>query len=50
MKAIGFKLEEDLYKKIKLEAVQKDKSIKKYILDLVKKDIEQEKHPSYRPK
>lgn len=40
MKKMGFELSDELYKKIKIRAVQLDKSIKDYILDLVKKDLE----------
>lgn len=39
MKKIGFELSSELYKAIKIRAIQLDKSIKDYILDLVKKDL-----------
>lgn len=49
MKTLGFKLEDNLYKKIKLAAVQNDTTVKGYILDLVAEDLKKEKHPSYLP-
>lgn len=49
MKTLGFKLEDNLYKKIKLAAVQNDTTVKGYILDLVAEDLKKEKHPSNLP-
>ena len=40
------RLDEDLHKKIKLKSVQKNKSIKNYILGLVLKDLEEDKKDS----
>lgn len=40
MKKIGFELSGELYKEIKIRAIQLDKSIKNYVLDLIKKDLE----------
>lgn len=39
-KAINFKLDSELYKKIKIKTVMEDITIKRYILDLIMKDIE----------
>lgn len=39
-KAINFKIDSELYKKIKVKTVMEDITIKKYILGLIKKDIE----------
>lgn len=39
-KAINFKIDSELYKKIKIKTVMEDISIKQYILGLIKKDIE----------
>lgn len=49
MKTLGFKLEDNLYKKIKLAAVQNDTTVKGYILDLVVEDLKKEEHPSNLP-
>ncbi|MFR7821017.1 hypothetical protein [Candidatus Pseudoruminococcus sp.] len=39
-KAINFKIDSELYKKIKIKTVMEDITIKQYILALIKKDIE----------
>lgn len=39
-KAINFKIDSELYKKIKIKNVMEDITIKQYILALIKKDIE----------
>ncbi len=39
-KAINFKIDSELYKKIKIKTVMEDITIKQYILGLIKKDIE----------
>lgn len=39
-RAINFKIDSELYKKIKIKTVMEDITIKKYILSLIKKDIE----------
>lgn len=39
-KAINFKIDRELYKKIKIKTVMEDITIKQYILALIKKDIE----------
>nr|DAZ77987.1 MAG TPA: Transcriptional regulator, RHH-like, CopG [Caudoviricetes sp.] len=38
-KGINIKVEEELYKKIKFRALELDKTLKDYILDLIKKDL-----------
>ena len=43
MKRLVIELEDDFHKKIKLKAVMADKSIKKYIEDLLEADLEKEK-------
>ena len=43
MKRIVIEIEDDFHKKVKLQAVTKDKSVKGYILDLIKTDLEKEK-------
>ena len=39
-KAINFKIDSELYKKIKIKTVMEDITIKQYILALIKKDIQ----------
>lgn len=39
-KAINFKIDSELYKKIKIKTVMEDITIKQYILGLIEKDIE----------
>lgn len=43
MKQIIVDLEEELHKKMKIKALQDDKTIKKYITDLIEKDVEAKK-------
>ena len=38
-KGINIKVNEDLYKKIKFRALELDKTLKDYILDLIKEDL-----------
>lgn len=42
-KAINFKIDSELYKKIKIKTVMEDITIKQYILGLIEKDIENSK-------
>lgn len=39
-KGINIKVDEELYKEIKFRALELDKTLKDYIIDLVKKDLE----------
>ena len=43
MKVINFQMEEDLYKRMRMETVLQDKSIKQYITELIQKDLESKK-------
>lgn len=43
MKVINFQMENSLHKEMKMQALKEDKSIKQYITDLVKKDLQKEK-------
>lgn len=43
MKRIIVGLDEELHKKMKIKALQDDKTIKKYITDLIEKDVETKK-------
>lgn len=43
MKRIVIEIEDDFHKKIKLQAVTKDKSVKGYVLDLIKADLQTKK-------
>ena len=38
-KGINIKIDEDLYKEIKFRALELDKTLKDYILDLINKDL-----------
>ena len=38
-KGINIKVNEDLYKEIKFRALELDKTLKDYIIDLIKKDL-----------
>ena len=38
-KGINIKIDEDLYKEIKFRALELDKTLKDYILDLIKEDL-----------
>lgn len=40
MKNISFKIEDELHKEIKIKATKEGKSIKEFILDLIKKELE----------
>ena len=39
-KAIIFKVDAELYKKIKIKIAQEDISLKQYMINLIKKDLE----------
>lgn len=38
-KGINIKVDEDLYKEIKFRALELDKTLKDYVVDLIKKDL-----------
>ena len=40
---IGFKVDEELFKKIKIRIANRGKTLKEYLLELILKDLEQEK-------
>ena len=40
-KTINFKVDEELYKQIKIKVATDGKTIKDYIIELVKKDLEE---------
>ena len=42
-KTINFKVDEELYKKIKIKTVLEGKTLKDYIIDLIKIDLEEKK-------
>ncbi|GHV43621.1 hypothetical protein FACS189490_13810 [Clostridia bacterium] len=42
-KAINFKIDADLYRKIKVKIALQDKTLKDYIIALIKKDLEENK-------
>ncbi len=39
-KTINFKVDEELYKRIKIKVVEEDMTLKDYIIQLIKKDLE----------
>ena len=40
-KTINFKVDENLYKKVKIRVVEKNMTLKDYIISLIKKDLEE---------
>ena len=42
-KTINFKVDEELYKQIKIKTVLEGKTLKDYIINLIKKDLEEKK-------
>ena len=38
-KAINFKVDEELYKKIKIKTIEEGKTLKDYVIELIKKDL-----------
>ena len=42
MKAINFKVDAELYKLVKLKALELDMTLKDYIISLIKKDLNTE--------
>ena len=42
-KAIHFKVDEEFYKRIKVKIALEGKSLKEYIIELIKKDLEEKK-------
>lgn len=40
---IGFKVDEDLYRKIKIKIAEEDKTLKEYIIELILRDLETKK-------
>jgi hypothetical protein len=40
MKKIGIEMSNDLHKSIRIRAIELDKTVKGYILDLIKNDLE----------
>ncbi len=43
MKTIGFRISDELFKEIKLKAVKQEVTVKDYITELIKKDLQKEK-------
>ena len=39
-KNISFKVDSEFYKKIKIKLIEEDKTLKAYIIELIKKDLE----------
>ncbi|WP_169305375.1 hypothetical protein [Sebaldella termitidis] len=42
IKNIGFTVEDEFHKKLKIKATKEGKGIKEYIIDLIKKDMEKD--------
>ncbi|WP_294065494.1 toxin-antitoxin system HicB family antitoxin [uncultured Fusobacterium sp.] len=40
MKNISFKVEDEFHKQLKIKATEEGKSIKEYVIELIKKDLE----------
>lgn len=43
MKRLVVEIDDNLHKKIKLQALNEDKSIKDYVRDIIKEDLQKEK-------
>lgn len=43
MKRIGFALRDEAYKELRIKAIREDKSVQKYLSELVEKDLQKEK-------
>lgn len=43
MKIINFQMDDDLHKKMRIKAFCQDKSVRKYVTDLIEADIKDEK-------
>lgn len=46
MKQVTLRLDDDLHKTAKIRAVMQDKSLMRYVVDLIKKDLETKKEQS----
>lgn len=46
MKQVTLRLDDDLHKEAKIRAVMQDKSLMRYVVDLIKKDLETKKEQS----
>lgn len=42
IKGVNFQIDSELYKEVKLHVIQKDLTLKGYIISLIKKDLEKE--------
>ena len=40
---IGFKVDDEFYKKVKIKIAQEGKTLKEYIVELISKDLEKQK-------
>lgn len=47
MKQITLKLDDDLHRAAKIKAVMQDKSFMRYVVDLIKKDLETKKEQTH---
>lgn len=43
MKRIGIVLEDEVYKTVKMKLIQEEKTMKQYITNLIKRDLQKEK-------
>lgn len=43
MKIVHFEMDEEIHKKMRLKALEEDKSIKQYVTALIEKDVEAKK-------
>lgn len=46
MKQVTLRLDDDLHRAAKIRAVMQDKSLMRYVVDLIKKDLETKKEQS----
>lgn len=43
MKVVNIQIDDDLHKNMKMSALMQDKSVKQYLMDLIKKEIHTKK-------
>lgn len=46
MKTINFQMDDELHKRLRMETVRQDKSIKQYVTELIQKDLESKNEQS----
>lgn len=47
LKRVGIALEDDVHKAVKMKLIQKEKTMKEYIAELIEKDLRKEKEQTH---